>query len=42
MFLTTPRFKFLDIRSFLALGMSYEKWRKSLECELEKLVFPYE
>ena len=42
MFLNTPRFKFLDIKNFLAPGMSYEKWCKSLECELEKLVFPYE
>ena len=40
MFLTTPRFKFLDIKNFLAPGMSYEKWCKSLECKLEKLVFP--
>ena len=39
MFLTTPRFKFLDIKNFLASGMSYEKWCKSLKCELEKLVF---
>ena len=42
MFLTTPRFKILDIKNFLAPQMSYEKWCKSLECELEKLVFPYE
>ena len=42
MFLTTPRFKFLDIKNFLTPGMSYENWCKSLECELEKLVFPYE
>ena len=41
MFLTTPRFKFLDIKNFLDQKMSYEKWCKSLECELEKLVFPY-
>ena len=42
MFLTTPKFKFLDIKNFLAPGMSYAKWCKSLECKLEKLVFPYE
>ena len=42
MFLTTGRFKFLDIKNFLAPKMSYEKWCKSLECELEELVFPYE
>ena len=40
MSLTTPRFRFLDIKNFLAPGMSYEKWCKSLECKLEKLVFP--
>ena len=38
MFLTTSRFKFLDILNFLAPGMSYEKWCKSLECRLKKLV----
>ena len=42
MFLTTSRFKFLDVGNFLAPGMSYEKWCKSMECKLEKLVFPYE
>ena len=26
MFLTTSRFKFLDIKNFLAPGMSYDKW----------------
>ena len=40
-FLTTPRLKLLDIKNFLAPGMSYEKWWKSFECELERLVFPY-
>ena len=42
MFLTTPRFKFLDIKNFLGPKMSLKKWFKSLECKLEKLVFPYE
>ena len=42
MFLTTSKFKFIDIKNFLAPGMSYAKWCKSLDCELEKLVFPYE
>ena len=41
-FLTTPKFKFLDIKNFLAPGMSYAKWCKFLECKLEKLVFSYE
>ncbi|XP_057316834.1 uncharacterized protein LOC130657857 [Hydractinia symbiolongicarpus] len=42
MFLTTSRFKFLDIKNFLAPGLSYDRWCKSLDCKLEKLVFPYE
>ena len=42
MFLTTSKFKFIDIKNFLAPGMSYAKWCKSLGCGLEKLVFPYE
>ena len=42
MFLTTDKFKFLDIKKFLGGGMSYDKWCKSLGCKLEKLVFPYE
>ena len=41
-FLTTTMFNFLDIENFLAPEMSYEKWCNSLECKLEKLVFPYE
>ena len=41
MFLTTEKFKFLDIKNFLAAGMSYDQWCKSLGCKLEKLVFPY-
>ena len=42
MFLTTDKFKFLDIKNFLGGGMSYDKWCKYLGCKLEKLVFPYE
>lgn len=42
MFLTTSKFKFLDIKNFLAPGMSYDRWCKSLEFMREKLVFPYE
>ena len=41
MFLTTEKFKFLDIRNFLAPGLSYDAWCKSLGCKLQKLVFPY-
>ncbi|XP_057317067.1 uncharacterized protein LOC130660625 [Hydractinia symbiolongicarpus] len=42
MFLATSRFKFLDIKNFLAPGLSYGGWCKSLECKLQKLVFLYE
>jgi len=42
MFLTTDELKFLDIRNFLAPGLSYEAWCKSLGCKLEKLIFLYE
>ena len=41
MFLTTEKFKFLDIKNFSATGMSYDQWCKSLWRKLEKLVFPY-
>ena len=40
MFLTTEKFKFLDIKNFLAAGMSYDQWCKSLGCKLKKLMFP--
>jgi len=42
MFLMTPRFKFLDIKNYLAPGLSYDRWCKAYGCKLEKLVFPYE
>ena len=42
MFLTTDKYKFLDIRNYLAPVLSYDAWCKSLGCKLEKLVFPYE
>ena len=42
MFLTTDEFKFLDIKNFLAPGMSYDVWCKSVDCNLQKLTFPYE
>lgn len=41
MFLTTSKFKFLDINNFLAPELSYDGWCKSLESKLMKLVFPY-
>ena len=42
MFLSTPRFKFLDIKSYLAPGSSCAAWCRAYGTELQKLVFPYE
>ena len=42
MFLSTPNFKFLDIKNYLAPGLSYGAWCRAYGCELQKLAFPYE
>ena len=42
MFLTTSKFKFLDIKNYIGLGLSYDAWCKSMGCRLQKLMFPYE
>ena len=42
MFLSTPNFKFLDIKNFLAPGLSYDAWCRAYGCELQKSAFPYE
>ena len=42
MFLSTPNFKFLDIKSYLAPSLSYDAWCRAYGCELQKLSFPYE
>ena len=42
MFLSLPNFKFLDIKSYLAPGLSYDAWCRAYDCELQKLAFPYE
>ena len=42
MFLTTSRFKFLDVKNHRASGLSYDGWCKANSCETYKLVFPYE
>ena len=42
MFLMTPMFKFLDIKNYLAPGLSYDGWRKANGCAVSKIVFPYE
>ena len=42
MFLTTPMYKFLDIKNYLAPGLNYDSWCKASGCAVSKLVFPYE
>ena len=38
-FLSTPRFRFLDVRNYLALGLNL---CKANGCAMEKLILPYE
>ena len=40
MFLTTSKFKFLDVKNYIGPGLSYDAWCKSMGCRLEKLMFP--
>ena len=42
MFLTSPMFKFLDVKNYLAPGLSYDSWCKANGCTVSELVFPYE
>ena len=42
MFLSLPNFTFLDIKNYLAPGLSYDAWCRAYGCELQKLAFPYE
>ena len=42
MFLTTPKFKFLDVKNYIGHGLSYDSWWKTMGCSLKKLMFPYE
>ena len=41
MFLTTPKFKFLDVKNYIGSGLSYDVCYKSMGCRLQKLMFPY-
>ena len=41
-FLTTSRFKFLGVKNYIGLGLSYDARCKSKGCTLQKLMFPYE
>ena len=42
MFITTSRFKFLDVKNYIKRGLSSDAWCRSMGCKLHKLVFPYE
>ena len=42
MFLTTSKFKFLDVKNYIGPGLSYDAWCKSMGCRWQKLMFPYE
>ena len=42
MFLTTSKFKFLDVINCVGPGLSLDMWYKSMGCKLQKLMFPYE
>ena len=42
MFLTTSKFKFLDVKNYVVPGLSYDAWCRSMGCRLQKLMFPYE
>ena len=42
LFLITPRFKFLDVRNYLAPGLRYDDWCKANVYEMQKLIFIYE
>ena len=42
MFLITTWFKFLDVRNYLATGLSYDGWCKANGCKMQKLIFLFE
>ena len=42
MFLTSSKFKFLDMKNYIAPGQSLDVWCRSMDCAVQKLVFPYE
>ena len=42
MFLTTFKFKFLEVKNYVGPGLSYAAWCKLMGCKLQKLMFPYE
>ena len=42
MFINTPKFKFLDVMTYLAPGITYDKWVKTYGATLSKSWLPYE
>ena len=42
MFLTTSKFKFLDVKNYIGPSLSYDAWCNSMGCRLQKLMFQYE
>ena len=42
MFISTPKFKFLDVLNYLAPGITYDKWVKTYGATLTKSWLPYE
>ena len=42
MFLSTSKFKFLDVKNYIGPDINYDAWCKSMGCRLQKLMFPYE
>ena len=40
MFLTTSKFKFLDVKNYIGPGLSYDAWCKSMNFRQQKLMFP--
>ena len=42
MFLITSKFKFLDVKNYIAPVLSYAAWCKSMGRRLQKLMLPYE
>ena len=42
MFLTTSKFRFLDIKNYIETRLRYDAWYKSIGCKMQKLMLPYE
>ena len=42
LFLTTPVFKFLEVKNCIGSRLRFDAWCKSMGCRLKKLVFSYE